>query len=204
MDLGDFSAEWKPETVTRNEGVTPEEQYLQRLCDSSFLSLWSYAGPSRDQRSNGKSDGKELCDLLVVSGDKGRDRRAIKGVTDGTSTQPVWKFARPHVLTGNAWVIVPSVTPFPTPFPRPTGLPSYGLLPFYPFPVLSIGVSGFRGQTDLTLWENRVMLSCKWGEFAFVKVTGSVCPRSLPKEAVNDRFQISLGRCAKLKTKEGP
>jgi hypothetical protein len=29
----------------------------------------------------------------------------------------------------------------------------------------------FRGQTDLTLWENRVMLSCN-GEFAFVKVTG--------------------------------
>jgi SEC-C motif len=69
MDLGDFSAEWKPEIVTRNEGVTPEEQYLQRLCDSSFLSLWSYAGPSRDQKADGKGDGKELCDLLVVSGD---------------------------------------------------------------------------------------------------------------------------------------
>ena len=35
-----------------------------------------------------------------------------EGVTDGTFTQPLWKFARPHVLTGNAWVIVPSGTPF--------------------------------------------------------------------------------------------
>jgi hypothetical protein len=69
MDLGDFSADWKPETVTRNEGVTPEEQYLQRLCESSFLSLWSYAGLSRDQKTGGKGDGKELCDLLVVCGD---------------------------------------------------------------------------------------------------------------------------------------
>jgi SEC-C motif len=69
MDLGDFSAEWKPETVTRNKGVTPEEQYLQRLCDSSFLSLWSYGGLFRDQKTGGKGDGKELCDLLVVSGD---------------------------------------------------------------------------------------------------------------------------------------
>jgi hypothetical protein len=69
MDLGDFSAKWKPETVTRNEGVTPEEQYLRRLCDSSFLSLWSYAGLSRDSRADGKGDGKELCDLLVVCGE---------------------------------------------------------------------------------------------------------------------------------------
>jgi hypothetical protein len=69
MDLGDFSTEWKPETVTRNEGVTPEEQYLQRLCDSSFLSLWSYAGPSRDSKADGKGDGKELCEVPVPSDD---------------------------------------------------------------------------------------------------------------------------------------
>jgi hypothetical protein len=35
-----------------------------------------------------------------------------EGVTDGTFTQPVWKFARPRVLTGNVWVNVPSVTLF--------------------------------------------------------------------------------------------
>ena len=38
--------------------------------------------------------------------------QAWTGVTDGTFTHPVWKFARPHVLTGNAWANVPSVVPF--------------------------------------------------------------------------------------------
>jgi hypothetical protein len=69
MDLGDFEKDWKPETVVRNEGVTADERYLQRLCDRSFLSLWSYAGLFRDQKADGKGDGKELCDLLVVCGD---------------------------------------------------------------------------------------------------------------------------------------
>ena len=69
MNLDDFSQDWKPETVNRNEGITPEEQYLQRLCDRSFLSLWSFASPSRDQKADAKGDGKELCDLLVVCGD---------------------------------------------------------------------------------------------------------------------------------------
>ena len=53
--------------VLRSEGVTPSEQYLKRLCDRSFLSLWSYPGVYRDQgRINAKGDGKELADLLVV------------------------------------------------------------------------------------------------------------------------------------------
>lgn len=46
---------------TRADGVTPSERYLQRLCDQSFLSLWSYPGIYRDQ-----GGGKEVCDLLVV------------------------------------------------------------------------------------------------------------------------------------------
>jgi hypothetical protein len=42
------------------------ERYLKRLCDRSFLSLWSYPGVYKDQRQGGKGDGKEVCDLLVV------------------------------------------------------------------------------------------------------------------------------------------
>jgi len=55
--------------IVRARGVTPSELYLQRLCESSFLSLWSYPSVFRDQKTGGKGDGKELCDLLVVFGD---------------------------------------------------------------------------------------------------------------------------------------
>jgi hypothetical protein len=55
------------QTVRRSEGVTPTEKYLKKLCDRSFLSLWSYPGIFRDQgRTKGKGDGKEVSDLLVV------------------------------------------------------------------------------------------------------------------------------------------
>ncbi len=57
----------KRQTVTRSEGETPSEKYLKKLCDHSFLSLWSYPGVFRDQgRTEGKGDGKEVSDLLVV------------------------------------------------------------------------------------------------------------------------------------------
>jgi len=63
----DGSNHAKRQTVTRSEGVTPSERYLKKLCDHSFLSLWSYPGVFRDQgRTGGKGDGKELADLLVV------------------------------------------------------------------------------------------------------------------------------------------
>lgn len=53
--------------VVRSEGVTASERYLGKLCRRSFLSLWSYPGVFRDQgRSNGKGNGKEACDILVV------------------------------------------------------------------------------------------------------------------------------------------
>ena len=53
--------------IVRSEGVTASERYLEKLCRRSFLSLWSYPGVLRDQgRSNGKGDGKEVSDLLVV------------------------------------------------------------------------------------------------------------------------------------------
>jgi hypothetical protein len=56
------------QSVQRRDGLTSTERYLKRLCDRSFLSLWSYPGVYRDQGRPGVSgDGKEVCDLLVVS-----------------------------------------------------------------------------------------------------------------------------------------
>jgi hypothetical protein len=52
--------------VHKAEGVTPSEKYLNGLCESTFLSLWSYPGIFRDQKKKGARDGKELCDMLVV------------------------------------------------------------------------------------------------------------------------------------------
>ncbi|MGB8522326.1 MAG: SEC-C domain-containing protein [Candidatus Acidiferrales bacterium] len=53
--------------VVPAEGVTKAERYLAKLCRHSFLSMWSYPGVFKDQgRHNGKGDGKEVCDLLVV------------------------------------------------------------------------------------------------------------------------------------------
>lgn len=53
--------------LRRADGVTEAERYLKKLCDHSFLSLWSYPGVYRDQGRGGKAgDGKEVCELLVV------------------------------------------------------------------------------------------------------------------------------------------
>ena len=54
-------------SIHRGDGTTTAERYLKRLCDHSFLSLWSYAGVYRDQLDNPSAKvGKEVCDLLVV------------------------------------------------------------------------------------------------------------------------------------------
>jgi len=45
--------------VLKSDGVTPTERHLADLCERSFLKLWSYPNPF-------KEDGKELCDLIVV------------------------------------------------------------------------------------------------------------------------------------------
>lgn len=48
-------------------GMTPSEQYLAQLAERTFLSLWSYTNLYTDEgRKNGRGDGKELCDLMVV------------------------------------------------------------------------------------------------------------------------------------------
>jgi hypothetical protein len=45
--------------IVKSEGVTPTERLLADLCEKSFLKLWSYPNPVKD-------DKKELCDLLAV------------------------------------------------------------------------------------------------------------------------------------------
>lgn len=42
------------------EAVNDSEQFVYDICSKSFLSLWSYINPQ------GKTPGKELCDVLVV------------------------------------------------------------------------------------------------------------------------------------------
>lgn len=46
-------------TKDRPAGVTLTEQFLTELCGRSFLRLWSYANPYKD-------DGHEFCDVLAV------------------------------------------------------------------------------------------------------------------------------------------
>lgn len=48
--------------ITKSSGVTETERMLAEFCERSFLKLWSYPNPHKD-------DGHELCDLLAVFGD---------------------------------------------------------------------------------------------------------------------------------------
>jgi hypothetical protein len=55
--------------ILRGVGVTATERFLAKLGDRSFLNLWSYPNPFRDQSDHsGARQGKEICDLLVVCG----------------------------------------------------------------------------------------------------------------------------------------
>jgi hypothetical protein len=45
--------------ISKSIGLTSTEQYLSKLCDRTFLKLWSYPNPFREP-------GKELCDLIAV------------------------------------------------------------------------------------------------------------------------------------------
>jgi hypothetical protein len=65
MEKGIFDDKNIP--IVRRDGYTDAERYLKRLCDRSFLSLWTYSSVFRDQGQTDKQgDGKEVCDLLVV------------------------------------------------------------------------------------------------------------------------------------------
>ncbi len=62
-------AEQLRQPIVRGEGLTTSERYLAKLGERSFLNLWSYPNTFRDQMDHpGASQGKELCDLLVVCG----------------------------------------------------------------------------------------------------------------------------------------
>lgn len=53
----------------KSKGTTPSEQLLAEMAETTFLRLWSYPNVFRDQGiSSPAGDGKEICDLLVVSG----------------------------------------------------------------------------------------------------------------------------------------
>lgn len=41
--------------------MTPSEEFVSNLCEKSFLSLWSYSNPIREDNK------KELCDIIVVN-----------------------------------------------------------------------------------------------------------------------------------------
>ena len=45
--------------INKSIGVSPTEKLLARLCDNTFLSVWSYPNPF-------KADGKEVCDVIAV------------------------------------------------------------------------------------------------------------------------------------------
>jgi hypothetical protein len=70
--MDDFSqlpneAKSQYEPIEKAEGVTVTEKFLGRLCEKTFLSLWSYQCLYRDQgKPQGGGHGKEICDLLVV------------------------------------------------------------------------------------------------------------------------------------------
>lgn len=48
-------------SIAKSAGVTATERILAEFCERSFLKLWSYPNPFKD-------DGHELCDLLAVFG----------------------------------------------------------------------------------------------------------------------------------------
>lgn len=52
--------------IERADGITESERYLKRICDQTFLSLWSYPGVYRDEGLIQSNQGQEVCDLLVL------------------------------------------------------------------------------------------------------------------------------------------
>ncbi len=72
--------------MKKSSGVTETERLLADFCERSFLTLWSYPNPFKD-------DGKELCDLLAVCGDSVFiffDREKIIEGDDAADPQVLW------------------------------------------------------------------------------------------------------------------
>ena len=60
----------RPDPIIKQAGVNDSEQRLVKLCAGTFLELWSYPNVFRSQHANGDPEGKEVCDLVVVFGDR--------------------------------------------------------------------------------------------------------------------------------------
>jgi SEC-C motif len=74
-------------------GVNESEEFLAALCQKSFLRLWSYANPFKD-------DGKEFCDIIAVFDnhvfiffDRRKHLRAIDPNEDPTVSWERWRRA---------------------------------------------------------------------------------------------------------------
>ncbi|MDD3244757.1 MAG: hypothetical protein PHU47_01265 [Candidatus ainarchaeum sp.] len=75
--------------ITKSEGVTPTENLLAKLCENTFLKLWSYPNPIKD-------DKKELCDLLAIFGNHvfifyDRENLSLKKEGDTITNWERWK-----------------------------------------------------------------------------------------------------------------
>lgn len=56
-------------SLTSKHRSNPSEKHLAKLCERSFLSLWSYPHLYRNQSRPGSSpQGKEICDLTAICG----------------------------------------------------------------------------------------------------------------------------------------
>ncbi len=76
-----------PDKIQKSEGTTPTEKLLASLCERTFLKLWSYPNPY-------KEDGDEICDLLVVYGDHALvffDREKELDYSSDKSPEIIWK-----------------------------------------------------------------------------------------------------------------
>ena len=73
--------------IDKSKGKTRTEKLLSTLCDSTFLKLWSYANPCKD-------DGKELCDLIALFEDHlfiFFDRESLIFETSNKDTLLIWQ-----------------------------------------------------------------------------------------------------------------
>lgn len=78
--------------ILKNDGVNESERQLSKLLNDTFLSLWSYMGPYSDEGTAKNKQGKEICDALVVFGNKviifsDKERK----FNEEKSTEVAWK-----------------------------------------------------------------------------------------------------------------
>lgn len=72
----------------KSEGVNESENMLSLLCERTFLKLWSYPNPVKD-------DGHEMCDLIAVFGNEvflffDRKNTALEGAESGEDYAINW------------------------------------------------------------------------------------------------------------------